>query len=105
MANLQIAHVSSVCTCTLFSLDCNISYQVIGRKETYEDDVKYILLKQNLTSLIPLESSKKTLHAVPKNVTAKKTDYMAQLSKDQIEGLYKMYQIDFEMFGYDVDKY
>ena len=34
---------------------CHIDYQVIGKLETFADDVKYIVLKRNLTSLIPLE--------------------------------------------------
>jgi len=31
---------------------CDISYNVIGHMETFDDDVQYILMKANLTSLI-----------------------------------------------------
>ena len=36
---------------------CDITYHVIGRIETFEEDVRYILLKKNLTNLIPLKAS------------------------------------------------
>ena len=79
---------------------CHINYQVIGKAETFADDVKYIVLKQNLTSLIPLEDTKKINHATFSE--AKKTDYMAQLNINQIKGLYTYYQRDFELFDYDI---
>ena len=80
---------------------CHVDYQIIGKAETFADDVKYIVLKKNLTSLIPLEATKKKNHAT--NQEAKKTNYMAQLSKDQIERLYRYYQRDFDLFGYHYD--
>ena len=61
------------------------------------------MLKQNLTDLIPLENSEKKIHGT--NKKGQKTNYMAQLSRKQIEELYKMYWLDFEMFGYDVSEY
>ena len=39
---------------------CDITYNVIGRVETFEEDFRYIILKQNLTHIIPL--SKTGLH-------------------------------------------
>ena len=36
---------------------CDIPYNVIGRLETFEEDLRYLLLKQNLTHLIPLKQS------------------------------------------------
>ena len=77
---------------------CHNVYQVIGKAETFADDVKYIVLKRNLTSLIPLEITKKKNHAT--NDEAKKTNYIAQLSEDQIAGLYRYYKPDFELFDY-----
>ena len=40
---------------------CDIPYSVIGRIETFEEDVKYIIFRQNLTHLISWEGSQ--LHA------------------------------------------
>ena len=34
---------------------CDFQYSMIGRTETFDQDVKYILLKANLTTEIPLE--------------------------------------------------
>ena len=79
---------------------CQIGYNVIGKAETFADDVKYIVLKQNLTSLIPLETTKKKTHATYKE--AKRINYMGQLLPDQIRGLYLFYKRDFELFGYDI---
>ena len=36
---------------------CDIPYNLIGNMETFEEDVQYILLKQNLTNIIPLSHS------------------------------------------------
>ena len=41
---------------------CDIPYNVIGRVETFEEDVQYILLKQNLTDIISLNSSSLHTH-------------------------------------------
>jgi len=43
-------------------LYCDIPYNVIGRVETFEEDVQYILLKQNLTDIISLNSSSLHTH-------------------------------------------
>ena len=42
-----------ICNC----LYCDIPYHVIGRMETFEEDVRYILLKNNLTQVIPLKET------------------------------------------------
>ena len=41
---------------------CDIPYNVIGRVETFEDDIKYILLKQNLANQISLDSTQLHMH-------------------------------------------
>ena len=38
-------------------LYCDIPYHVIGRMETFEEDARYIILKNNLTNLIPLRKT------------------------------------------------
>ena len=37
-------------------LDCDIQYDVIGRMETFEEDVKYIILKNGWEHILPIES-------------------------------------------------
>ena len=58
VANLHIAHVSSVCTCTLSTLNCNISYQAISQRvHTYrmlEREIR-LVLTCTLNSLLHLQ--------------------------------------------------
>ena len=49
-------------------------------------------------------------YAVPKKLTkeekdVKVTNYFAQLDTYQLEQLYEMYKVDFEMFGYKLEPY
>ena len=84
---------------------CDIEYDVIGRMETFNDDVKYIFQKNHLEKDLPLSMvtvSKNAAKLKTSNVTA---EYFSQLSKDQITDLYKYYRLDFELFGYDVSSY
>ena len=92
---------------------CAISYDVIGRMETFEEDLKYIVLKLGLENLLPIETittlrknrsdQKKSLKH--KDRTKKSLEYFSELEKSQIKELYNIYQIDFEMFGYDASDY
>ena len=36
---------------------CDIPYDVVGRIETFQEDIRYILLKKNLTTVIPLKKA------------------------------------------------
>ena len=83
---------------------CDISYDVIGKLETFSEDVAYIICKNKLDSILPLQ---RTL--VKKNANNYKnqniSDYFSQLSNTQIQKLYNVYQIDFELFNYDSTNY
>ena len=89
-------------------LYCDVFYDVIGKMDTFSEDVKYIFLKANLTELVHVSS--KVVHS-SKDLqmnTDKKNEtlvYFSQLSKSQVEGLYKMYSIDFEMFSFETKSY
>ena len=62
----------------------------------------YIAMKQNLTTLLP-ELIKK--HHKTKRSQASQEDrirhYMSQLNISHKRKLYELYQLDFELFGYD----
>ena len=89
---------------------CTIPYHVIGRMENFNEDVKYIVLKNNLTKVLPVETtidhkahfSRETLN---KDKEKESLRYFSKLSKDQIQLLYEKYRIDFEMFSYDASAY
>ena len=84
---------------------CDIEYDVIGRVETFKEDVKYIVIKSNLQNVLPLEKSAVAMNSKKTLSTYSTHDYFSQLSKEEIENLYKFYQLDFELFGYDVTSY
>ena len=93
-------------------LYCDIPYDVIGHDmEYFNDDVKYILLKQNMGSIIPLKNSSLHAHSSDENTHHKESAkdqtlmYFSKLSKLQIQQLYKMYRFDFELFNYDIESY
>jgi len=83
---------------------CDIHYDVIGKMETFGEDVKYIVIKQNLTHLIPVEATDLKFHA-SSGQESKTIKYFRQLSKGQIEHLYQFYSPDFELFDFDISKY
>ena len=89
---------------------CTIPYDVIGRMETFDEDLKYIIIKNKLEDILPLEVTV-GLH---KNGHGKDTreerenhslKLFSELDKNQIEQLYEIYKIDFELFRYNVSAY
>ena len=97
-----------------FCLLCDISYKAVGRMETFNDDVKYILLKSNATIANENYKYSNVFHSSAKDRNkplpnkAKKTDtqkYMSQLTQLQVNQLYQMYKVDFEMFQYNASSY
>ena len=92
---------------------CTIPYDVIGRMETFDEDLKYIVLKLGLQDILPIKNittlrknrSDRKKYKNVKDRTKKSLEYFAELEKSQIKELYNIYQIDFEMFGYDASDY
>ena len=85
---------------------CFVPYNIIGRMETFEEDVKYIFLKQRLDKVIPVGSfqthaRRSDTFTQNKNKENETLHYLNQLSQEQIHQLQKMYSLDFEMFGYN----
>ena len=83
---------------------CEIEYDVIGKMETIKEDIDFITEQSGLASYnITLPwTNKKSSAKAKENVTL---EYFKQLSKSQIEKLYKLYLPDFEMFDYDIAPY
>ena len=96
---------------------------MVGRVETMDEDLKYIAHVNNFTS--SLSNNKRKFHVhpsgvkrftSPKNVqenelidsnkkTKKTIKYFSMLTVNQLQALYRMYQIDFEIFGYSQHPY
>ena len=91
---------------------CDIKYNFIGRVENFENDFSYVAKMTN----IPLHTlPDKLFHVhpsgsdrryfVPRKISKKEKnkkviDYFGQLNDLQLQQLYDMYKVDFEMFGY-----
>ena len=96
---------------------CEIKYDIIGRLEKFENHVRYIVYKNNLTHLLPDNQFKYHMHPSGRQkfsslkgkskstIDEKVKQYFSQLSTAQLKRLYEMYKIDFEMFGYNKNKY
>ena len=81
---------------------CDINYDVIGRMETWNDDLNYIIRKRGLEQVLPLQKANTShLHASRHNTTEMTKEYSNTLSQKQKDDLYHMFRLDFEMFNYD----
>ena len=80
---------------------CDINYDLIGRMETWNDDMNYIIQKRGLEKLLPLQKAKIARNASGLGTKEMTKEYFKTLSQEQKEDLYHMFQLDFEMFNYD----
>ena len=89
---------------------CYIPYTMIGRMETFDEDVQYIILKNGLEKHLPIT---KALQFKSKNSSLRGNkenrsitmQHFSQLKKQQIKELYELYKMDFELFEYDIDAF
>ncbi len=76
---------------------------MIGKQETFADDIKYIVLSGRLEDVLPAKD-----FSIQRNSMASSSNrtkiYFDQLSYEQKQSLYDLYKIDFEMFGYSPDE-
>jgi hypothetical protein len=73
--------------------------------ETLSRDEEYIIRKTGIGDVLS-ESRRKTINPAKGAPTTQVLEkYFSQLSRDQMNAIYKIYRIDFDMFGYDVNKY
>ena len=86
---------------------CDIDYDIIGSMETFADDIKYIICKNNLANDLSLQESLKKSNAnnYKKDTKSVNIEYFSQLSKSQVQKLYDIYRMDFELFNYNIDNY
>ena len=101
---------------------CDIRYDMIGRVENLENDLGYIAVVKNFSS--DLDSLRDDLHVHPSGIKRfekptesfmkkngekekinKTKRYFMQLNNNQVNAIYRMYKIDFEMFGYSTEPY
>ena len=74
--------------------------------ETYEEDFRYIIVKNNLSHLIPLQkASIKSNSPSNKNTHDEALEKFSLINETTIEKLYHLYQMDFELFDYIIDMF
>ena len=78
-------------------LPCNINYKIIGHFETLEDDIDLIMQKVNDDDSL----AKYRQPTGPITTTAERLKKsMDQLSPALLSGLFRLYNDDFKLFGY-----
>ena len=90
----------------VFCTPCHVHYSYIAKTETINDDSLYI--KQVLQSLgmtiSEQEEEEATMNRLNKAHELTEEDY-SNIPKSMIQSLYKKYEIDFLMFGYEMESY
>ena len=85
---------------------CFVNFNIVGRMESYEEDFRYIIVKNNLSHLIPLQkASIKSNSPSNKNTHDEALEKFSLINKTTIEKLYHLYQMDFELFDYNIDMF
>ena len=82
---------------------CDVHYDVFGKLEDFNEDVLYISMKQNITEHLQVMSHVENGNPKRRRQSQRRQieKYMSQLNADMVQELYKLYQIDFEMFEYN----
>ena len=80
---------------------CSMPYMIIGKMENMEEDLHYISEMAGVQFLkgVVLNKSKGG------STASLTTEYFKQLNKSVIRELYKIYQLDFQLFGYSPDTF
>lgn len=79
---------------------CSIEYDFIGKVETLEQDVSFLLQKLNEADLILSFQEKQKARHTTQSVWR---ETMKQLSQQQMDDLISLYASDFQIFGYPLD--
>ena len=79
---------------------CHIKYDVIGHLEDYLDDMMYIAIKLNITTLMT-ELAKPNRKSKFKDNLNRIEDHLSKLTLMQRKKLFQLYKLDFELFGYE----
>ena len=81
---------------------CVVNYDVIGKMETFGADMAYILQQTGLDLEFNLDWVHKTSSERTSDVAAQ---YYSEISREDLESLYFVYKLDFDLFDYDVVPY
>ena len=84
---------------------CEVSYHAIGKIETFAEDLRYIAKLANIQDILTDERIGFSRNTNGFTRDEKTLKYFKMLSSTQIRDLYKLYRLDFELFGYSAKEY
>lgn len=87
---------------TQFCTPCMVSFDIIAKMESLQDDQVYLIRKAHLESIIKPEWKNPGKGRTTKQLV---DNYYAQLTKGQIKQLYNIYKYDFDLFNYTLKGY
>ncbi|KAJ0174152.1 hypothetical protein K1T71_010298 [Dendrolimus kikuchii] len=87
---------------TDFCTPCKFNFDVILKFETLDEDQRYLIQLAHLQDVVKPEwknsgKGTNTLHNI--------NHLYSRLQKSQLDGLYKLYKYDFQLFNYTIDNY
>ncbi|KAG8225637.1 hypothetical protein J437_LFUL013671 [Ladona fulva] len=95
-----------------FCTPCAVNFTVIAKMETLSRDEDYIIDKAGIASALgrkPGDAGTRPREAVNAAIGGRTADvlprYFQTLTREQLDALYEIYRLDFEMFGYEPAKY
>ncbi len=80
---------------------CLVDFDFIAKLETYSRDQENIIHKLGLEKVLKSRWNHKLEKSGRTTKDEQMKQYFSKLTKSQIEGLYKKYWFDFELFGYE----
>ena len=82
---------------------CTLSYDVIARAETAEEDMAFIFAKTGLDRILPVDTDRNRSSGGSKTELA--LELFRRLRRDQFDGLVRYYRFDLEAFDYDISQF
>ncbi|KAJ9587155.1 hypothetical protein L9F63_019321 [Diploptera punctata] len=86
----------------LYCTPCLLKYDIIAKVETMLRDQVYVIKVAGLQGLIRPRWRHKTYHEKGEDIANR---YFSQLSREEVQKLYELYKLDFELFDYKHEKY
>ena len=90
-----------------FCNPCQVNLTHIIKLETFDRDTNWIVEKANLSNFLPKVKKLENNHSLKKNAAKDGQNtsslfqtYLRNLSQDLLNDLNKIYEIDFDIFGY-----
>ncbi|XP_064100079.1 carbohydrate sulfotransferase 11-like isoform X3 [Macrobrachium nipponense] len=81
---------------------CAVSYHAIGKRETQLQDERFILEESGLATKANLKILEENAHQGRGDTQKLMLKYFSTLNLSTLEKLYRRYEVDFYLFGYDV---